>query len=239
MKKLIIICTVIMVTAAITGTATAGWETFVIRNSSTGSIAPTITEGVNGDTVTNGTLFQIALGGQKAGWGTNDMNGMTVGDIESLSITRDSTVTGYGPYFNIWITDGNGNYAVIANEPSNTGEWGSGTPYDTTWDILKDATAKVYETDGQPFVLPAGPTYTFADFADYTIVTPTSHWGGTGAPDDLNAASYTAYGFNWVFGDTQSNYLGGHLVANPTLVPEPATMGLLSLGALVLRRKRK
>ncbi len=169
------------------------------------------------------------------------MNGNKVGDIQSLSITRDATVDGYGPYFNIWITDGSGRYAVLANEPSNTGEWGvGGTPYDTTWDILKDATAKIYETDGQPFTLPVGPTYTFSEFADYTIATPASHWGGTGAPDDLEAGSYTAYGFNWVFGDTQDNYVDGYLVSNPILTPEPVTMSMLAMGALgVLMRRRR
>lgn len=235
MKKVIMCAVVLMVSNIVSAADVAGWDAFVIRNSSTGDIAPTISDHVSG-----GKVFQITLGGQKAGWATNSMNGETVGDIQSLSITRDSSVTGYGPYFNIWITDGSGRYAVIANEPSNTGEWGTGTAYDMTWDILKDATAKVYETDGQPFTLPAGSTYTFNDFAGYTIATPSSHWGGTGAPDDLNASSYTAYGFNWVFGDTQSNYLDGYLVSNPTLVPEPATMMLLGFGALsLIRRKRK
>jgi hypothetical protein len=193
----------------------AGWEAFVIRNSTDGDIAPEISDHISG-----GKLFAITLAGQKAGWSTNSMNGRKVGDIQSLSITRDSSVTGYGPYINIWITDGNGEYAVLANEPSNTGEWGTGTPYDTTWDILKDATAKIYEYNPE-FVKPDGTTYNFNDFAGYTIATPPSHWGGTGAPDDLNASTYTAYGFNWVFGDTQSNYIGGYLVSNPTIVALP------------------
>jgi hypothetical protein len=169
------------------------------------------------------------------------MNGKTIGDIQSLSITRDSSIAGWGPYMNFWVTDGLGGYAVLGNEPSDLGEWSPGTAYNTTWDTLKNATAKVYET-GSGFVTPAGKTvFTFGDFAGYTIATAPSHWGGPGAPDDLNASTYTAYGVNWVFGDTQSNYIGGYLVSNPTVVPEPATMSLLALGgiATLIRRRRR
>jgi hypothetical protein len=223
---------------AMSGATQATWETFVIRGANSGGTQPIITENPVG--YSGWTAFGVTdtSGGQKAGWGTNSMNGMTVGDIQSLSITRHSTASGYAPYFNIWITDGNGEYAVLANEPSNTGEWGSGTAYDTTWDILKDATAKVYETSAAGDAIFVGSK--FSDFANYTILAPTSapSGSGTGAPDDLNASTYTAYGFNWVFGDTQSNYVGGHLAQNPTLVPEPATMALLALGGLLIRRKK-
>ncbi|MBN1806313.1 MAG: hypothetical protein JW837_13780 [Sedimentisphaerales bacterium] len=236
--KFIKICVLMTTVLAISSVANADlWETFVIRNSNVGNIAPTITDDVSG-----GKLFAITLAGQKAGWGTNLMNGMKVGDILSVSITRDSSVSGWGPYMNIWITDGNGGYAVIANEPSHTGEWTPGTAYDTTWDVLKNATVWVYENNASGFILPNGvtsyagnpvpagtvdPHFTFEDFADYVIVTPPTYWGGSGAPDDLLAGSYTAYGFNWIFGDTQSNYLGGYLVSDPTLVPVPVPAAVI------------
>ena len=241
MKKFIIICVVVlMVSSMVWAADVAGWNAFVIRNSNVGNIAPTISDPVGGK------LFQIVLAGQKAGWGTNNMNGKTIGDIQLMSIARDSSVTGWGPYMNFWVTDGRGGYAVISNEPSNTGEWTTGTAYNTTWDVLKNATTWVYEVSASiGFKLPNGvttytaipagtvtPHFTFNDFAGYTIATPTSHWGGTGAPDDLNAGSYTAYGVNWVFGDTQSNYLGGYLVSNPTVAssycPEPLLVGDLN-----------
>jgi hypothetical protein len=244
------VVTLIIVTSSVANAAL--WETYVIRNSSVGDIAPTISD------VSDSKLFQITLGGQKAGWGTNLMNGMKVGDIQSVSITRDSSVSGWGPYMNIWITDGSGGYAVIANEPSHTAEWAPGTAYDTTWNILKNATVWVYENEpAAGFILPNGvtsyannpvpagtvsPSFTFDDFANYTIATPSTHWGGTGAPDDLLASSYTAYGFNWIFGDTQSNYLGGYLVSDPTLVPVPVPaaviLGILGMGVAGIKLRK-
>ncbi|MCE5341680.1 MAG: PEP-CTERM sorting domain-containing protein [Planctomycetaceae bacterium] len=248
MKKLITVFAIVLIVSVIASAAdVAGWNAFVIRNSNSGAIAPTIADVADGF-----KQFDVQLSGQKAGWGTNSMNELTIGDIEAVSI--EGVPSGvYGPYMNIWVTDGLGGYAVLSNEPSHTLEWGTSGPHNTIWDILQDATTWVYEVSGtQGFKLPNGtttyanlpagttiPHFTFSDFAGYTIATPSSHWGGGGAPDDLNAGTYTAYGFNWIFGDTDDNYSNIYTVKNPTLVPEPTTMAILGLGALSLIRRKK
>jgi hypothetical protein len=238
MKRFIVTCAIVLMASSLASAADVpGWDAFVIRNASSDNSAPAISDPAGGK------LFQIVSGGQKAGWGTDSVNGKKIGDIESISITRHlPETTGVGPYMNFWVTDGFGGYAVLA----------TGNLFATTWDGLKTRTSFVYEGN-TAFKLPDGSTvgapgkdliwgYTFNDFAGYTIAPPPSHWGSPGAPDDLNASSYTAYGFNWVFGDTQTNYLGGYLVSDPTItaVPLPAAAwsGLVLLGGLVLRRRK-
>ena len=204
----------------------------------------------------------------KAGLGSDDINGITIGDITQLGITRyDDTgrfSNGSGPavapYFNIWVTDGMGNYAVIANEPSNaafqslytTNMDGSKT-YNLSYADLSDKVAKVYETPGAGSntswvhaMFGAGPL-TFADVASLQIAPPPASYitnaanaVGSGAPDELG--TNVAYGFNWVFGDTLSNYVSGmegYVVSNFVAAPEPASAALLALGGLALIRRRR
>ena len=244
--------------------AYAGFTPFVIREG--GGNPPTIQ--TNNDYVPGATEFVISAGSMKAGWGSDDINGATIGDITSVSVTRyDDTsrfTAGSGPavapYFNIWVTDGGGNYAVLANEPSNpafqslftTNGDGSKT-YDLSYADLANKTVKIYETPGWNtnsswvHALFGSDPLTFADVAGLTIEAPPASYitnplngVGSGAPDELS--TNTAYGFNWVFGDTLSNYVSGqegYVVANPTAVPEPASLtGLMFAGLLTLRRRR-
>jgi hypothetical protein len=248
------------------------WNDFVIRGGGLGAL-PTIQ--TNNAYVTGALEFIISESGMKAGLGTDALNGATVGDILSVAITRYDDTTRFSagsgpavaPYFNIWVTDGSGNYAVIANEPSNpafqslftTNGDGSKT-YDLSYADLADKRTKVYETPGWNtnsswIHTMFGPDpLTFADVASLEIAPPPASYittpanaVGSGAPDVLG--TNVAYGFNWVFGDTLSNYVSGqegYVVSNFSAsaagapIPEPATLSLLAVGlaGLAARRRR-
>jgi len=205
-----------------TPVVTNGWNAFIIRAATTGGDLPLIED--NDVYQPDALEFVIFAGGQKAGLGTDQLNGAMVSQIYNLHVDRldDPLNSGseWGPYFNIWITDGMGNYAVIANEPSN-GEWG-GDPWDVSdWDDLKTKVCKVYETPGWNtynswvHLLVADPNnMTFEDVANLVISppppayiqNPVNNVGG-GAPDELGTD--VAYGYNWIFGDTMANYVSG------------------------------
>tara|TARA_R110002096_G_scaffold344921_2_gene537833 strand:+ start:76882 stop:77667 length:786 start_codon:yes stop_codon:yes gene_type:complete len=255
--------TTIALLAITAGTASADFSSFVIRDGANGS--PDIL--ANNAYGTPAIEFVIGEGSQKAGLGSNGINGSSIGDINGLQITRhdDSTRFAGGsgpavaPYFNIWVTDGIGNYAVIANEPSNGAfqalkiDNGNGSfSYDLDFSDLSDKVAKVYETagagDGTSWVHSlignSGPL-TFADLSGLMIAPPPPSYiaGGngvsTGAPRELGTND--AYGFTWVFGDTLSNYVSGAegYVVSGFQVPTPGALTLLGLGGLVANRRRR
>lgn len=192
------------------------------------------------------TEFVTDVGGEKAGLGSNDINGMTLGSISNISIDRFDDITRFtagsgpavAPYLNFWITDGT-NYAVVANEPSNPAFqplYNNG--YSLSFADLSDKAAKIYEITDKSWLPNAGVGLTFADLAAFTIMAPTvaelnAGWVGLGdgAPRELN--THVAYGVNWVFGDTLSNYVTdntGYIVGNASVsaVPLPATVWLLA-----------
>ena len=217
----------VLVTA---GSAWADWHTLVIRNATTSGNPPAIVD--NTDYGVPAKEFIIAEGGQKAAWSTSVLDGFTVGEIAQLAVTRFDDRTrfaptsgGYSaPYFNIWITDGSGQYAVIANEPSDSvfqPLYSNG--YDLTWADISDKPVKVYENSDISWLPNNGVGLTFDDIKDFVIQAPSpaelaAGWPGlgTGAPRELG--TNIAYGFNWILGDTLSNYVSGdpgYILAQP------------------------
>lgn len=245
MKNRIFLYTLFSAAALATShSAIAGFVNYEIRGT------PIIQS--NNAYVTGATEFITDNSGDKAALGSSDIDGTTIGNISNLSIIRHDDESRFtagsgpavAPYLNLWITDGNGNFAVVANEPSNPAFqplYNNG--YDLSYGDLADKTAKIYENADKTWLPNNGMNLTFADLASFTIMAPSTTelntgWTGlgTGAPRD---SSNNAYGVNWVFGDTLSNYVSGdegYIVsgASVSTVPVPAAVWLFGSGLACL-----
>ena len=252
-------------------TAQAAFDDFIIRNSGGGNPPVVQPNGI----VPGALEFIIAEGGQKAGWGTDDISGYSIGQITNVGITRYDDTTRFtagsgpavAPYFNVWVTDGLGNYAVLANEPSNPSfqplfvDNGDGSKsYSLSFADIANEPVQVYETPNGGYnatntwvhnLVGINGPLTFANVANLVIQAPSAAYianpvnaVGSGAPDEI--VTNAALGFNWIFGDTLANYQSGapgYVVGNPVAqaIPEPATLALAgsaALGLFVVRRRR-
>jgi len=249
LNRMIRMLTVFFTALMVSGTASAAFTPFVIRAAATFTVGATSTE------------FVTDVGGEKAGFGSNDINGTTLGNISSLVINRlddeSRFASGSGPnvapYLNFWITDGT-NYAVVANEPSN----GAFQPlysngYDLDFADLSDKVAKIYEITDKSWLPNGGVGLTFADLAGFQISAPSvaelnAGWAGLGSGAPRELGTNVAYGVNWVFGDTLSNYVSdslGYVVGNDasvSTVPVPAAAWLFGsalLGLAGIKRRNK
>ncbi|MBK7672613.1 MAG: hypothetical protein IPJ24_14695 [bacterium] len=229
-----------------------GWDAFVIRNATVSGSPPNIVDRL--DLGAGAVEFQIYEGGQKAALGTNLLNGATVDQVGALHVDRldNVSISGslYGPYFNMWVTDGAGNYAVIANEPSNA-EWAADRWYSSGWAFLQTTVCKVYETPGAAggtswvHTYAGSPSLTFADVAGLIVAAPSAAYilnpvnaVGSGAPREFG--TNVAYGFNWMFGDTAANYVDnngdGFVVGNYYVTVEYPVMNVTqSLGYFTIQ----
>lgn len=244
------------------GTAQAAvidFEAFSIRGGGTATELPG----------QDGVEFVTAVGGDKAGYGTSYFNGMDFGDLTSISFDVENAPGPWMPYINIWITDGAGNYAIIANEPSNLPlsayyDYSSGGKQYIDPNELGDENPtisvnfaamdyKIYETTSTGVGSNLGwlggdNSITYAELVTggWAIANPTT-WGGTGAPKG-------GHGFNLVYGDTLSNYVSGadgYIISNVTIngnleagavvpIPAAAPLGLLGMGLIgLISRHRK
>ena len=184
--------------------------TFYIRNNN-GTIAPpwdtdmVLSENAAGD----GYTFATPRGGQKVGYGTTFFDGIQLNTLESVNWTAVSGMNGgIITYLNIWVTDGAGNYAVIASENQYPGtnfltrtewkvfEFGPTTNLD--WLFSTGSATRVNQ-----YILRNGVNATLADFGNNIVIGSPTNFGlvgiGTGAPRG-------GFGLNLIWGDTQSNF---------------------------------
>ncbi len=187
---------------------------FYIRNSNTTAnknSAPwdsdiVLSENAAGDGFSYGT----PRGGQKVGYGTKFFDGYKINSINSTNWNLVYGNPGIGPYLNIWVTDGLGNYAVIASENQYKGtdfttrrewkvfEYGLSTS-NLNWLFDGGTGAR----DASQYLTHNGVRVTLSQLSDRIIIgDPGSYPSpnvGTGAPRG-------GYGFNLIWGDTQSNF---------------------------------
>ena len=178
--------------------ATAGFTGYIIRNADNGT-APVINSSTS-----NSINASIEIARQKIGFGSNDVNGRTIGEISLMDITRNDNGLAFKPYVNIWVTNGAGNYAVISispwggpgagslstsytamnglgNTPDNHGPGQDVYVYETT-----GATGRATEASGAQINSNKGSSWlssrgtgnylTISDISDLVIAPPPSSW---------------------------------------------------------------
>jgi hypothetical protein len=237
--------------------ASLNWDAFVIRDATASPHdAPPITENVDGAGVTT----SITESGQKTGYGTTGVDGMTVGSLVTLSYDRIDSGSGV-PYLNIWVTDGT-NFALIAPVSDGYTNGGYALPNDINGLNLQTLGFNIYDnSDGNDYdwLVPGAVRYnavggpgsllqsngdivTLADIASLKIGEPSTTVADSGAPQNGD-------GLNLVFGDTQGNfnqpipYEIDNLKLSTVPLPASAWSGLALLGGLGLfgavKRHRK
>jgi hypothetical protein len=200
----------------------ADFVTFHIRNNNSVPLPDRIsapwdsdiilTENATGD----GFSFLTPEGGQKVGYGTTAFDGLPINQLNTVNWDKVSGLPNPGivPYLNIWVTDGT-NYAVIASEFVNDSYQGTDFGTRHVWKVFEYATSTGLNwlfndgagaRDPSQFLTRNGIRVSLSDFSDnIKIQSPTvpyPSYAGSGAPRG-------GYGLNLIWGDTQSNFVGG------------------------------
>ncbi len=177
------------------GTNTAPWDANIV-----------LSENAAGD----GFSFGTPDGGQKVGYGTKFFDGFRINTIETVNWNLIYGNTGIGPYLNIWVTDGAGNYAIISSENKYTGkDFGSRDE----WKIFEYGPSKtnfnwLFDSgtggrNGAGYLTRNNVRATLSQLSDRIIIRELNTYPstnvGTGAPRG-------GYGFNLIWGDTQKNF---------------------------------
>lgn len=188
---------------------------FFIRNNNS-TIAPPwdIDMLVSEDLSGAGFSAATPRGGQKVGYGTNYFDGRLLNTLDTVSWVRLTGDPARVAYLNIWVTDGN-KYAIISSENNYVGtdfatrtEW-KVFEYDATggdssaldWLCASGNGGRVNQ-----YLTCDGTNATLSDLTDVMIKSPTGTYPsyvGTGAPRG-------GYGFNLIWGDTSTNFLGAY-----------------------------
>ena len=244
--------------------ATAGFTPYVIRNADQdGGSNPSIsTSGAN-------TTFGIEYKRQKAGFGSNDVNGITVGQISNMQFTLNSATAYSGttapvilPYVNIWAQDAaSGNYFVIyfgldafvtdtaGVKSVNFNNLGSSAVRVGVSETSASVPGSGVATAGSWLDLalgaPTGGSYSIAQVANFQIVAPPTSWVaagngvGGGAPRELG--TNTTFGFNWIFGQGSSanNGYNGYDYTVSGVSVVPAPGALALLGVAGFASRRR
>lgn len=184
---------------------------FHIRNTDATIVAPwdsdiILSENTSGD----GFSYSTPRGGQKVGYGTKFFDGNKINTISSVDWDLISGNPGIGPYLNIWVTDGQGNYAIIASENEYRGtdfttrrewkifEYGTST---SNFDWLFDSGTG--GRDAAQYLTLNGTRVTLSELSDDIII---GDPGVYPAPNVGSGAPRGGYGFSLIWGDTQSNF---------------------------------
>jgi hypothetical protein len=257
-KKSAIMCAAAAAVAGLgtitSATSAATWSAFEIRQANTP--APLGTP-INATGASDGSSFSALIdeAGEKAAYGTSAFDNQPLSSVGTVNFTETDSNAKI-PYVNIWVTDGT-HYAVIA--PIMGALTGGG--YDSNTNIsgqnIQSLGINLYETNFASFsdmswlgagnlVRQNGTGSLLHDgtntpvlvselaAAGLTVLDPGTYPApiGSGAPKN-------GTGFNILVDGVYPDSAYTLENVSVTAVPEPASLGLLSLGGLALLRRRR